>query len=217
MRPEATDSCAGFHPEEAGIMLDRLAIEIVHALAKNPGAVAALQSEADELLGCVGAWMATTDLDDIPVSARLVAAELEPSVLAQELRDLGEHLLALAEIADAADGRSPLMTSEFDPLSFADAVEVLRTELEQELSGPDGPVALAVLRHEIHFVVAQARTWASKHGSRFDFVDPPPDYDAVHCLLILRRLASDLRELARRVGLRVVNDNDNASADEDEA
>lgn len=213
--PDQSGTSAAFHPEEAGILLDRLAIEIVHALATNPGAVAALQREADELLGCIGAWMAITDPDDLPMSARLVAAELEPSVLAQELHDLGEHLLALAEIADAADGRSPLMAAEFEPLSFADALEVLRTELEQELSGPDGPVALAVLRHEIGFVVAHARTWASEHGSRFDFVDPPPDYDAVHCVLILRRLASDLRELARRVGLRVVNDN--AGDGEDEA
>jgi hypothetical protein len=101
---EETDSYESFDPEEAGIMLDRLAIELAHALAKNPGAVAALQSEADELLGCVGAWLAKTDTDSLPMSARLVASELEPSELAQTLRELGHDLLALAEIADAANG-----------------------------------------------------------------------------------------------------------------
>lgn len=99
------------------------------------------------------------------------------------------------------------MAGRFEPWSFADALEVLRTELEQELAGPDGQVALAVLRLEIGFVVAQARTWAAERGSRFDFVDPPPTCDAVDCVLILRRLASDLRELARRDGQRVGNDN----------
>lgn len=104
---DQSGASAAFHPEEAGIMLDRLAIELMHALAKNPGAVAALQSEADELLGCVGAWLATTDADDLPMSARVVATELEPTVLAQELHNLGHHLLVLAEIADATGGRSP--------------------------------------------------------------------------------------------------------------
>jgi hypothetical protein len=107
MRLEATDSCAAFHPEEAGIMLDRLAVELVHALAKNPGAVAALQSEADELLGCIGAWLAATNADDLPMSARLVASELEPSVLVQTLHDLGQRLLLVAEVTDRAGGRSP--------------------------------------------------------------------------------------------------------------
>ncbi|HKY34652.1 MAG TPA: hypothetical protein VJN18_01825 [Polyangiaceae bacterium] len=79
-------------------MLDRLAIELVHAVAKNPEAVAALQSEADELLACIGAWLDATDTDDLPMSTRLVASELEPSELAQELQHLGRHLLLLAEI-----------------------------------------------------------------------------------------------------------------------
>jgi hypothetical protein len=99
------------------------------------------------------------------------------------------------------------MAGRFDPWSFADALEVLRTELEHELSGPDGPVALAVLRLEIGFVVAQARAWALERGARFDFGDPPQNCDAVDCILVLRRLANDLRELARRDGQRVGNDN----------
>jgi hypothetical protein len=95
----------------------------------------------------------------------------------------------------------------FDPMSYADALEVLRTELEKELSGPDAHVALTVLRQEIGSVIEQASAWAIERGSHFDFVDPSPDCDAVHCILILRRLACDLRALARRDGMRAVNDN----------
>jgi hypothetical protein len=105
MRLEEREACGAFHPEEAGIMLDRLAIELLHALAKNPTAVPALQHEADELLSCVGTWLATTDPDELPTSPQLTASELEPSELAQTLHDLGEHLLMLAAIADAASGR----------------------------------------------------------------------------------------------------------------
>jgi hypothetical protein len=70
-----------------------------------------------------------------------------------------------------------------------------------------GEVAVGALLLEIGFVGAQAQAWAIERQSHFDLVDPPPNCDAVHCVLILRRLAGDLRELARRVGLRVVNDN----------
>jgi hypothetical protein len=93
-----------FDPEEAGIMLDRLGIELAHAIAKNPGAVPALQNEADELLDYVGSWLARTDPDQLPMPARLVASELEPSELAQTLRELGHDLLILAEVADPASG-----------------------------------------------------------------------------------------------------------------
>jgi hypothetical protein len=96
---------AAFHPEEAGIMLDRLAIELEHAVAKNPGAVAALQSEADELLACIGEWLAASDADELPMSVRLIASELEPSALARTLHDLGRHLLLVAEVVDAANSR----------------------------------------------------------------------------------------------------------------
>jgi hypothetical protein len=106
MRLEETHACAEFHPEEAGIMLDRLALELVHALAKNPGAVPALQIEAAELLDCVGAWLAATDPDALPMSSQLVAAELEPSVLAETLQDLGHDLLMLAAVSNAANRRS---------------------------------------------------------------------------------------------------------------
>lgn len=105
MRSEETEAGAPFHPEEAGIMLDRLAIELLHALAKNPEAVRALQVEAEELLRCVSVWLAATDPDALPMSAQLTASELEPSELAQTLHDLGQHLLVLAAIADAGSGR----------------------------------------------------------------------------------------------------------------
>lgn len=105
MRPEEREACGAFHPEEAGIMLDRLAIELIHAAAKNPAAVPALQREADELLSCVSAWLATTDPDELPMSAQMAASELEPSELAQALHDLGRNLLVLAAIADARGRR----------------------------------------------------------------------------------------------------------------
>lgn len=105
MRFEKTNSCAAFHPEEAGIMLDRLGIELAHALARNPSAVPALQLEAAELLDCVRAWLAATDPDGLPMSSHLVAAELEPSELAETLLELGQDLLMLADVADAANGR----------------------------------------------------------------------------------------------------------------
>jgi hypothetical protein len=99
------------------------------------------------------------------------------------------------------------MATAFDPLSCAGAFDALRTELERELSRTAGEVEVETLLLKIGVVVAQAQRWALERGSHFDFVDPPPNCDAVHCILILRRLASDLRELARRDGLRVVNDN----------
>jgi hypothetical protein len=95
----------------------------------------------------------------------------------------------------------------FDPMSVADTLEVLRTELEKELSGPDAHVALSDLRREILLVIEGASTWAIENGSHFDSVDPPADCDAVHCILILRRLSYDLRRLAWRLGLRPMNDN----------
>lgn len=105
-----------------------------------------------------------------------------------------------------------MIAGAFDPLSSASAMDALRTDLEQQLSGPAGRVTLTVIRLELTFVIAQARRWAIERGSRFDFVAPPPNCDAVDCILVLRRLASDLRELARRDGLRAVNDD--GSSDE---
>lgn len=99
------------------------------------------------------------------------------------------------------------MTADFDPWSCADTLDARRAELERELSRTEGEVAVETLLLEIGFVGARAQAWALARRSHFDLVDPPPNCDAVHCVLILRRLAGDLRELARRVGMRVVNDN----------
>jgi hypothetical protein len=103
---DETEACAAFHPEEAGIMLDRLAIELQHAHAKNPGAVPELRQEAQQLLTCVAAWLATrTEADEAPDAASEIAPGAEPLTLAQALRDLAEHLLLLAEIAEAPSGK----------------------------------------------------------------------------------------------------------------
>jgi hypothetical protein len=215
MPREQTEACPAFHPEEAGIMLDRLAVELLHALAKNPDAVPPLQTAADELLACVGVWLAAIDGDELPMNARLVAVDTEPSVLAQTLHDLGEQLLAMAEIVGATHNPGGLIATDFDPRSFANALDMLRAELEGELSGPDPQVALQTLKREIGSVVAQARSWAIDHGSRFDFIEAPANCDAVDCILVLRRLADALRELAARDALRVVNDNATAGEGED--
>jgi hypothetical protein len=97
-----TEVCATFHPEEAGIMLDRLAIELLHAEAKNPRAVPELKEEAEQLLACVRAWLAKTfEADGAPFAAEHVAPGAEPRALAQTLRGLAEQLLFWAEIAEA--------------------------------------------------------------------------------------------------------------------
>jgi len=93
-----TQACPAFSPEEFGIMLDRLAGEVLHALSKNPGAVPRLQADVDELLGVVAAWLAEKDSDGLPMSTRVIAAEIEPSELAQTLRELADHLLDMARL-----------------------------------------------------------------------------------------------------------------------
>jgi hypothetical protein len=100
----AEHACTEFHPEETGIMLDRLAIELEHALAKDPSLVPALQSEAAEILDCVRAWLAAIDTDGIPISSQLAAAAIEPSVRAETLHELGRGPLLLSDVADAAEG-----------------------------------------------------------------------------------------------------------------
>lgn len=105
MRPlNERDDCPGFHPEEAGIMLDRLAVELLHAQAKNPRAVPALQEAAQELLACVGAWLATFDTDELPITAQVIASDMEPGLLAQTLRGLADVLIFFDEIAESRGG-----------------------------------------------------------------------------------------------------------------
>ena len=106
---EETQARQAFHPEEAGIMLDRLAIELLHALAKNPSAVPELQHEAHELLACVRAWLATQAAGtDIPqqadcsyVPGHETDANADLSSVVRGLRELAEHLLFLAELDEA--------------------------------------------------------------------------------------------------------------------
>jgi hypothetical protein len=104
------------------------------------------------------------------------------------------------------------MKLRFHPLYFANALEVLRTELEDELKGEDAPLALSLLRLELGFATDQARTWAASRGLAFDFPEPDPECAAQECLFMLRGLAVALRDLASRAPLPATNDN---SADDD--
>jgi hypothetical protein len=99
---DEAEAIATFHPEEAGIMLDRLATELVHADAKNPRAVSVLQEEAQQLLACVSDWLATRPDADEPINvAPQNVLSVEPLALAETLRGLAETLLLLAELAEA--------------------------------------------------------------------------------------------------------------------
>jgi hypothetical protein len=109
MPQQEPDTCEPFHPEEAGIMLDRLAIELLHAQAKNPRAIPELQAEAHELLACVRAWFASeaggADISKPAHGADKSRRDPEPSVdvvaIAGGLREIADHLLFLAEIDEA--------------------------------------------------------------------------------------------------------------------
>jgi hypothetical protein len=99
------------------------------------------------------------------------------------------------------------VAANFHPLHFANALEVLRVELEEELTGTDAELALSVLRLELTFVTGQARAWAAKHGVPFDFPEPDAECSAKECMLLLRGLAVALRELAARAAPPATNDN----------
>jgi hypothetical protein len=95
----------------------------------------------------------------------------------------------------------------FHPLYFANALEVLRTELEDELKGDGEPLALALFRLELAFVTEEARAWAAVRGLAFEFPEPDPECSALECILLLRGLTVALRDVASRVSQSATNDN----------
>lgn len=99
------------------------------------------------------------------------------------------------------------MADVLDPAHLANALEVLHSELEDELKGEDAEQALPLLRLELAFAVDQARAWAAERGMSFDFPKPDPECSALECLLLLRSVADVLRELASRASMGVMNDN----------
>ena len=189
-------------------MLDRLSVELLHAQAKNSFAIPALQEAAQELLACVGVWLASNDPDELPMSAQVAASEMEPHTLAQMLRDLAEHLLVWAAIADVRHGNAQQMTDLLHPLHLANALDVLCVELGKELKGDDAQQALSLLRLELGFAAGQGQAWAADHDLDFDYAKPGPACDAEECLRLMPRLADALRDLASR---EAVARNDNGS------
>lgn len=101
----------------------------------------------------------------------------------------------------------------YHPLHVAGALAVLETELEEELKGEDGPLALDLLRGEIKFESNRARVWAASRDLGFYFEEPDPDSSAEQCVRALRRLAEALRDLARRAVRPTTNGN---AADDEE-
>lgn len=99
------------------------------------------------------------------------------------------------------------MADVLHPKHLADALDVLQSELDDELKGEDAGHALSLLRLELVFAVDQARAWAAERGLSFNFVKPAPDCSAQECLILLRSLADVLRELASRTSMGVMNDN----------
>jgi hypothetical protein len=64
---------------------------------------------------------------------------------------------------------------------LANALEVLRAELEDELKGNDAELALSLLRLELMFAVDQGRAWAAERGLPFDFRKPDANWTAKEC------------------------------------
>lgn len=96
---------SAFHPEHAGIMLDRLAKELLYACTKNPEALPNLKRDALELLVCVAAWLsAAIEPEPTAIAVQDGAADADPLILAQTLRDVAEQLLLLDEVPESGDG-----------------------------------------------------------------------------------------------------------------
>lgn len=105
MARDQTQTCDAFDPEEVGIMLDRLASELVHAQAKNPPAVPNLKQDALELLSWTGGWFTTCiEPDHRAIDLQVTATVEESLAIAQALRDVADQLLLLAEIAENRPG-----------------------------------------------------------------------------------------------------------------
>lgn len=103
---DETDTREAFDPEEAAIMLDRLASELIYAKTRNPQALSGLRSDAWQLLLCAAAWLSpAVDPDQPTLVAECAASEVEPLELARTLRLVADHLFLLAE-ADEGHGDS---------------------------------------------------------------------------------------------------------------
>lgn len=92
-----------FDPEQAGIVCDRLAGELLRAVHANPEALRSLRLDARDLLACTRAWLARCQASRVPTFPE--EAYDTPQTLASGLRDLANFLLDLAEQHERGTGR----------------------------------------------------------------------------------------------------------------
>lgn len=85
-------------------MLDRIAIEIVNAQAKNPRAVPGLQGEAQQLLAWVRVWLRERHGAAAAFTVAPQNVRGGPLALASALRNVADRLLIMAERAEADGG-----------------------------------------------------------------------------------------------------------------
>lgn len=177
-------------PEQAGIILDRLGLELERAELNNPPAIPGLQDDASQLLAYLDDWLAS-EAPELSALAQDAAASSSPGALARSLRVLAEALLELADRQEAS-------VPDFDPHSVAGALRVLESELGAELHGEDAERALLALRVELAKVAGDAREWAERRGLSTEAVPQMPSANASRqdCMLALRDLAAALQELA---------------------
>ena len=86
-----------FDPEQAGIVCDRLAGELLRAARANPEALRNLRLDARDLLACTNAWLDRHQASRVPTFPE--EAYDTPQILASGLRQLADYLLEIAESA----------------------------------------------------------------------------------------------------------------------
>lgn len=182
-------------PEQAGIMVDRLATELQRAELANPQALPALIEDARQLLTYLGDWL-LREPNDLAVNLRNITPSGDIEVLVQNLRCLAEELFELADRQNDSWETSDL---DFDPQSVASALHVLKTEIGPELFGDDAQQALLTLRIEFGHVVARARAWAARRGLGAEAIPDVPARGASpqDCILALQHLGGVLEELGQ--------------------
>jgi hypothetical protein len=84
-----------FDAEQAGIVCDRLAGEILDAARVNPDELRSLRLDARDLFGCTSAWLDRHGAARVPTFPE--EAYDTPERLASGLRELSAYLLELAD------------------------------------------------------------------------------------------------------------------------
>lgn len=97
MGNESADATSdGFEAERAGILLDRLAEELLRIPATDPAAGAELQHDVRELLRFLRAAL-SDQRSDLTFAVPRINRDLPPAALASILRELAGRLLDMAD------------------------------------------------------------------------------------------------------------------------